>query len=355
MPSGIKRRTKRIVFILYVPLIIISAVLTYFQLFYKSPEVDFGVAKLERTFINHKNIVTAVRFTPDDSLVVSGSVDSTIKIWKRESGEIVREIRHPEAISYLDLSNDGKFIATASYDSKIRIWNVRDGSRVKEFMGHTGTIWAVAFSPDGKKIVSGGDDASVRIWDVATGNLLLNLKGHDRIVWAVRFSPDGSKIASSSFDYSFKIWNVDDGKLIWNNKDHTETVVDIAFSNNGKLLASTSDDKTIRIWNIEEHKLIRTMHVAEHVQAVAFSPDDKRLLTGGRDKPVIGEFLQNIFGDSKYNPGISSRLWDIESGVLLQTFSRHNNDVMDLAYSHDGKWIASASADHTVELWRIEK
>jgi WD40 repeat protein len=61
-----------------------------------------------------------------------------------------------------------------------------------------------------------------------------------------------------------------------------ETVVDIAFSHDGKLLASTSDDKTIKLWDIAEQNLIRTMKVAEHVQAVAFSPDDKRLMTGGR-------------------------------------------------------------------------
>jgi len=95
--------------------------------------------------------------------------------------------------------------------------------------------------------------------------------------------------------------------------------------------------------------------VAEHVQAVAFSPDNKRLITGGRDKPMIGEFLQGIFGDSRYNPGVSARLWDVETGELLQTFTKHGNDVMDVAYSHDGNWIATASADRTVEVWKINK
>ena len=90
-------------------------------------------------------------------------------------------------------------------------------------------------------------------------------------------------------------------------------------------------------------------------KAVAFSPDDKRLITGGRDKPMIGELLQEIFGDSKFNPGVSARLWDIETGTLLQTFSKHGNDVMDAAYSNNGKWIATASADKTVELWQLNR
>jgi len=136
---------------------------------------------------------------------------------------------------------------------------------------------------------------------------LHRLTGHKRIVWSVKFSPDGIQLASASFDFTMKLWNVADGKLVWDNKAHKETVVDIGFSHDGKLLASTSDDKTIKIWNVAERKLVKTMKVAEHVQAVAFSPDDKRILTGGRDKPLIGEFLQEIFGASKFNTGVSAR------------------------------------------------
>ena len=72
------------------------------------------------------------------------------------------------------------------------------------------------------------------------------------------------------------------------------------------------------------------------MQAVAFSPDDKRLITGGRDKQMVGEFLEEIFGDSKLNKGVSARLWDVNSGELLHTFTEQGNDVNDMAYSRDG-------------------
>jgi WD40 repeat protein len=349
-----KKGRKKLFFIL-LPLLIIVGVLGYYQLVYKSERIDNGIASLEMIFNKHRNIVTSVRFSPGDSLLVTSSVDSTIKIWKRASGEIVNEIKQNSGIAYMDLSSDGNYAVTGSYDSTVRLWRIADGLLVKEFKGHNGTVWAVTVSNDSKKIASAGNDGLVNIWDVETGNLLQKLKGHNRIVWSVKFNPDGTKLASSSFDFSIKLWNVDDGKLVWDNKGHKETVVDIAFSHNGKLLASTSDDKTIKLWDVAEQKLIRTMEVAEHVQAVAFSPDDKRLMTGGRDKPMIGEFLQEIFGDSKFNPGVSARLWDVGTGKLLQTFTKHANDVMDVAYSHDGKWIATASADKTVDLWKLNK
>ena len=351
----VKRKRRKVLPIILMLLLIVICVLGYYQLMYKSPRVDNGVASRQLVFDKHSHIVTSIRFAPGDSLIMTSSVDSTIKIWKKESGEIVKEIKHPTGIAYMDMSKDGNYVVTGGYDAKVRIWNVLGGSLVKEFSGHVGTVWTVAISDDGNKLASGGNDGVVNMWDVETGNLLHKLQGHKRIVWSVKFSPDGTQLASASFDFTFKIWNVADGKLLWDNQEHTETVVDLAFSHDNKLLASTSDDKTIRLWNVAERKLIRTMKVAEHIQAVAFSPDDKRVMTGGRDKPMIGEFLQEIFGDSKFNPGVSARLWDVGSGSLLQTFTSHANDVMDVAYSYDGKWIATASADKTAELWKLNR
>jgi WD40 repeat protein len=102
-------------------------------------------------------------------------------------------------------------------------------------------------------------------------------------------------------------------------------------------------------------ELIRTLTVPEHAQGVVFSPDDTRIVTSGRDKTLIGEFLQNIFGDSHYNKGVPMRMWDVNTGALLQTFCLQANDVNDVDISENGKWIAGASADHTVALWEVLK
>jgi WD40 repeat protein len=334
---------------------LIVIILSYYQLFYKSPRIEGTIVVPQMVFDAHTAQVRGVRFSPDGSTLVSCSVDSTVKIWNKESGEMIRTLKHPQGVTYLDYSNDGNFLVTACYDGVVRLWRVIDGSLLKELKGHQNTVWSVAISKDGKTIASSGDDLIINLWDTHSGKPLKTLRGHKRIIWSVKFSPDNTMLASASYDASIKLWNIADGKLIKTINSHSEAVVDVAFSNSGKMLASTSDDRKIKLWSMPKGKLIRSMEVAEHVQAAVFSPDDKRLVTAGRDKPMIGEFLQEIFGDSEFNKGVSMRLWQVESGKLLQTFTEHLNDVNDVAYSKDGLWIASASEDKTVRLWRVLK
>ena len=347
-----KRKFKTIRWYIIAPVILIILVLTYVHLFYKPGSVNKGYAKYISSFQKHKHIVTSVRFTHDDSLMVTSGVDSTIKIWNRTTGNIIREMKLPTGIAYMDLSQDGKMIAAGGYDSKLRIYN-SDGLILKEITGHEGVIWTVAFSADGKQVASSGDDATILIHDVNSGAILHQLKDHKRIVWSVKFSPDGKYLAAGSFDFTMKLWDLQSGAMIWNNTGHDETVVDLAFSHDGNLLATTSDDKTVKFWDWKNKTLVRTLKVKEHVQAVAFSPDDKLIVAGGRDKTLLGELVQNFMGDSEFNKGVSARLWEVRTGKLLHTFTHHKNDVMDLAFSSNGKFIASASADRTVDLWEV--
>src|SRR6185436_14056086 len=142
----VPKRRRRKSFVILLLLLIIVGFLAYYQLLYRSERVDNGIAKLEMIFDKHKDIVTSVRFSPGDSLIVTSSVDSTIKIWKRATGEIVKEIKQNSGIAYMDLSSDGNYVVTGNYDSTVRLWRIADGALIKEFKGHSGTVWTVAFS-----------------------------------------------------------------------------------------------------------------------------------------------------------------------------------------------------------------
>lgn len=335
-------------------LLLFTFVILYFQIWKKPIEINSGIAKHHLTFTGHSDVVWKAVFSPDGELIASASVDKTVKIWQKKDGQIIRTLQHPTGITALAFSSDGNYLATSSYDSNVRLWQVSDGALLKTFAGNGQTLWTVAFSPDGNTIATGGEDKSVKLWNVNDGSLLRTLEGHSLNIWWVAFSPDSSKVASASFDTNIKIWSVDDGQLIRTISGHTQAVLSVSFSKDGQYLVSSSDDSTAKLWNANDGKLIRSFQEdSEHIYSVAISPDGKRLLTGGRDRNIVGEFIQNFFGASDTNKWVTVRLWNIEDGKLIQTFTDHSNDVFSVAFSPDGKWIATAGEDKSVNVLQL--
>jgi WD40 repeat protein len=97
---------------------------------------------------------------------------------------------------------------------------------------------------------------------------------------------------------------------------------------------------------------VSTLTGSEHVYAVTFSPDGKQILSGGRDRSTFGELLQGVFGETENNKGVTVRLWDSADGRLIQSFADNADDVRSVAFSPDGKWMAAASLDKRVSVWR---
>ncbi|THU75307.1 WD40 repeat-like protein, partial [Dendrothele bispora CBS 962.96] len=112
--------------------------------------------------------VLSVAISPDGKRIVSGSCDSTVRIWDAETGSSVGQPLqgHDDSVLSIEFSPDGKRIVSGSHDRTVRIWDVETGSPVGQpQQGHDDSVQSVGFSPDGKRIVSGSDDRTVRIWD----------------------------------------------------------------------------------------------------------------------------------------------------------------------------------------------
>jgi len=171
---------------------------------------------------------------------------------------------------------------------------------------------SIAFSPDSRLMVSVRFD-DVKIWEVASTMLLHILKGHKDDVNSVAFSPDGYCLASGSDDETIKIWDVAAGQLLYS-IDVGSRVLSVAFSVNGTLALGTGDGQ-IKIWLL-----------------------DKKSWFLGKKSCKNQDFLS---------------LLDEKSSYLLNTISGHKGVVHSVAFSPDGKLLASGSVDRTVKIWEV--
>lgn len=330
----------------------VASVLTWHRFWPGPRRVDGGIFELRKVLTAQQGVIWKARFSPDGALIVSASTDGTAAVWKND-GTLLSELRHPAGVTAADFSPDGKTVATTSYDGVLRTWDVASGSIVRTLTAGPNTLWCLAFSPDGRTMAGAGEDRVVYLWNLEDGALLRTFVGHRLNIWAVAFSKDGETLASGSFDRTAILWNVADGTQLRVLTGHRFGIVTVNFSPDGKNVVSGSDDGTARLWSAADGSLIRTFSDAPyHVYAAEFSPDGAWLLLAGKDRPLVGEALQNLLGDSTANKWVTAQLRDVATGTVLQTFAEHANDINGASFSPDGQQIVTASEDQTIELWQ---
>ncbi len=291
--------------------------------------------------IGHDGPVSAVAFSPDGSVLATGSDDWTVLLWSVDDPGAAPAalVGHESGVTALAFSSDGSRLATGSFDGTARLWDpsTLDG---EELVGHDGAVTAVAFSPDGRWLATAGVDTTARLWDLADPALAsTSLEGHDGFVLALAFDPDGTRLVTGSGDETAQVWSLDDvdaGPLTL--RGHDDDVVAVAVSPDGRFAATASDDGTAKVWDLDDPSApTATLDHRGAVVAVAFSPDGRRLATGSRDR--------------------SARLWDLqdpEGPAANPLLLRHLDVVTAVAFDESGDRLATASLDNTARLFRLD-
>ncbi|OQO05914.1 hypothetical protein B0A48_10010 [Cryoendolithus antarcticus] len=238
----------------------------------------------------HTSKVTALAYSPGGRLVVSGSLDATLKVWTKEGIERCMLIGHAAEVMHAAFSPQGHQIASASTDKTARLWDPVTGSLVHKLEGHTKTVNIVRFSPNGQFLASCSADGTVRLWSTVTGLAIGTLRGHSEThpVNDVAFSPDSKQIVSCSSDMTICFWDVRTARTLWADglRAHDDSVTSVTFSLGGKRIASCSLDRTVKIWDIAGN-LQHTLedHTAPTL-AAAFSQNGKQLVSSAEDGTI---------------------------------------------------------------------
>ncbi|MEW6732832.1 MAG: serine/threonine-protein kinase [Acidobacteriota bacterium] len=157
----------------------------------------------------HVRLVEAVEFSRDNSLIISGGVDETVRFWDIAKKVSLNMINCPDhCINAISTSVDG-ILATAGKDRTIRLWDIASRAELAILEGHQDSVRALVFSARGDYLASGDWSGMLKLWDTATGAEMTSLEAHDGAIMTVAFSPDEKQIASAGYDQLIKLWNIE--------------------------------------------------------------------------------------------------------------------------------------------------
>ena len=265
------------------------------------------------------------------------------------------------------------------------------GRELRQFVGHTGQVFSVAFSPDGRFVLTGSNDKTARLWETATGHEVQRFKKDDLLgVTSIAFSPDGRFVLTGSYDDNTRLWEVSTGQMVRQITKSTNELAfvptrtiafsPVAFSPDGRfvLTGGKSYETAAWLWDTATGRELRQfVGHTEPVDSVAFSPDGRFVLTGSYDKSArlwetaTGSEIQRFEGhtgivdsvafspDGSYvltgSQDTTARLWETATGREVKRFEGNMSIVDSIAFSPDGQLVLSASADGTVKLWDKER
>jgi WD40 repeat protein/DNA-binding SARP family transcriptional activator len=296
------------------------------------------------TLVGHGAPIPNVAFSSDGKRLITGGADGTAKVWDitpEGSREWLTLGGHTDLVFGIDYDPEGKRLASSSWDGTAKVWDTGSGQELLTLAGHADRLASIAFSPEGTRLATASYDGTAKVWDSRSGEELLTLEGHTNRIFGIAYSPDGTRLATASQDGTAKVWDVSAaGEELFTLADPNGSALwRIAFSPDGTRLATATEEGIARIWDVSATSSGRLLHTlaghTDRVVGLAFSPDGARLATASFDATV--------------------RVWDLDvsDGKELATLSGHNAAVWDVAFSPDGTLLATSSFDGVARLWDV--
>jgi WD40 repeat protein len=280
----------------------------------------------------------------DGTLLAAATQDGSVQIWSLMSGErslVLAE--HQAPVNVVRFIDGGRRLVSIDRAGHVRVWDTRPlplGEH--ESLSVDPGVFDIVLSPDERLIALGNVGGPASLWDAATGERRFLLPGEAGGIYRVDFSPDGRAVAGVGRDNRLHVWDTTTGEELLSVPAHGDGVsgglfqgtLDVAYSPNGSRLATAGADGLAKVWDAATGELLVTF--AEHtdsLHSLAYSPDGRTIATTSDENDA------------------SVKVWDAQTGRMVYSLAGHPVRVWGLAFSPDSRYLVTGGARGVIKLW----